>query len=87
MLWDQRFPNSSSWSTQPTSLVQDWADREAPVMRCAVVHALELTKRTPKAKCMVIATVKNFLLNLIHQSGTLFAIPYIIFSSRKKDCF
>ena len=47
---------------------KDWAEREAPIMRCAVVHALDLAKRTPNAKCEVIAQLKKFILALI-QSG------------------
>lgn len=44
---------------------KDWAEAQAPIMRCAVVHALGLTKRTPKAKCEIIANLKSFLMKLI----------------------
>ena len=43
-------------------------------MRCAVVHALLLTKRTPKSKCPVMGFLKNFLVDLLGASGVLFKI-------------
>ena len=44
---------------------EDWADAEAAKIRCVLTHALDLTKRTPKAKCPVIASVKMYLIDLL----------------------
>eukprot|EP00435_Cladocopium_sp_Y103_P024744 s4489_g6.t1 len=45
--------------------IQDWAKREAPIMRACLVHALVLTKRTSKAKSATIQFVKNFITKLL----------------------
>lgn len=47
---------------------QDWAKREAPMMRACLVHALVLTKRTCKAKSPTIQFLKNFITKPFVQS-------------------
>ena len=50
-------------------LVQEWAEREAPIMRCVLVHALNLTKRTPRAKSYVIRALKDFIVKVLQDGG------------------
>ena len=48
---------------------EDWCQREAPIIRCALAHALTLTRRSTKSKSPTITYLKGFLTQLMVQSG------------------
>lgn len=49
---------------------KDWAQQQAPNIRCCLVHALSLTKRSSGARSETILFVKKFIMQLLTEAGS-----------------